>query len=160
MPLEDPFEILLRTRARLGHSKFAIRTVRNYCRNAIVGHQIARIDVLLVSSKVREREGVVVDYLQKTFLPSPVLNIRPPGLAKARHVEGISFAYILLLVRPKASWRITHSLNPRVLTTATITLLQGVHRLRENQRAKALCHIRPPVAARSDGQAVALEDQL
>src|SRR5215469_1188832 len=31
MPLQDPFEILLRTWARLGHSEFAIRTVRNYC---------------------------------------------------------------------------------------------------------------------------------
>src|SRR5215470_20255461 len=37
--------------------------------DTIVGHQVARTDVLLVSPEVREGEGVVVDHLQKTLWP-------------------------------------------------------------------------------------------
>src|SRR5215469_17158086 len=97
---------------------------------------------------------------RKPFGPPTVLNIRPPGLAKACHIEGISSAYVFFFVGSKASWRVTHSVNPSVLTTAPISFLKGFHYRRENQGAKALCHLRPPVAARPNGQAAARENQL
>src|SRR5215469_29334 len=59
---------------------------------------------------------------RKPFGPA-VLNIRPPGLAKACHVKGLSSAQIFFFVASKALRRITQLLHSRGLPAAAISFL-------------------------------------
>jgi len=108
--------------------------------NAVIRRQIAAADVLLVSAKVGEGDGAVVDYLEEAGRAAAILNVRPARGADACYVEALALGQELLLLWAETVARGAGLLHFRVLPAAPMPLLQRLDRWREYQRAKVVRH--------------------
>src|ERR1700733_2488825 len=100
------------------------RVIDQYQRHAVVRHQVPGADVLLVTAKIRESDGSLVDHFQEALRTAAVLYIGPAVFADTRHIEAVAFGKELDLGRADGIRREARRLSSRILPAGAGALLQ------------------------------------
>jgi hypothetical protein len=100
-----------------------VRVVHKEEGDAVVMLQVSNADVLLVAAQVGEANGALVEDVEKAFLASAVLDVRPTGFGRRGHVEAIALLQELLFVGAKAVAQIVGLFDAFIEVAAAVQAL-------------------------------------